>query len=528
MSGDRLIERAIDEAPIGVTIADANEADNPLIYLNDAFERLTGYPKDETIGNNCRFLQGEGTDPGSVATMREAIASKEAISVELRNYRKDGTEFWNQVDIAPIRNGETVTHFVGFQTDVTARKRAEQEVERRIEEVERERGKLETVLERIDGLLEDITRTLVDATTREGLERAVCDRLTDDDAYDAAWIGERIPTTSEIVPTTWSGIPDPVNHTRSMDHSEGPVVRALRTGSAQFVGDVVRHETIASRETGAVAAIPLISGETSYGLLVVQTAQSGAFDEHERVVLESIGRAIANTRNTLESRRILTADRAVELEFSLGIDDLFFVSLSARADCRFEYEGSATDDDSLLFLTVEGTDPTRVRELAGECEELVDVVVLTANTSSALFEFHLPGVSLVTKLANKGVRIGSMHAEDGAGRLRLLVPGGVSSRSIVELVTETCPSATLVASHEHDRPPQTNEEYRLSVEAELTDRQLLALRKAYVSGYFDPNRRITGAEIAESMGISRSTFHQHLRVGERKILGEFFDRGVPD
>lgn len=524
MSTDRLLERAIDEAPIGVTIADANEPDNPLIYLNDAFERLTGYPKDETLGTNCRFLQGEDTDEEPVRAMREAIADRKAISVELRNYRKDGTEFWNQVDIAPIHHDEEVSHFVGFQTDITARKRAEFEVERRIEEVERERRKLEQVLERIDGLLEDITRTLVGATTREGIEREVCDRLTTADAYETAWIGERLPTREAVVPSTWAGSVDLADASFPMDESN-PVREALSTGRTQFVAGLEGPE---EGMGGTVAAIPLVSGETGYGVLVVGTTQSSAFDDHERVVLQSIGRAIANACNTLESRRILTADSAVELAFDLGTEDLFFVSLSARADCRFEYEGSATDGDSLLFLTVDGVDPDRVDELATEYPELVEATVLTANASSALLEFRLSGVSLVTKLANRGVRIRSMRAEGGTGRIRLLVPGGVSSRSIVELVTDSCPSATLVSSHEHNRPPQTDEEYRLSVAAELTDRQLLALRKAYVSGYFDPTRRITGEEIAQSMGISRSTFHQHLRAAERKLLAEFFDRGLPD
>ncbi|MDL5360846.1 bacterio-opsin activator domain-containing protein [Halalkalicoccus sp. NIPERK01] len=531
MSDDRLIERAIDEAPIGITIADASGTDLPLIYLNDAFERLTGYPPEETLGSNCRFLQGERTAPEPVATMREAIGSEESVSVELRNYRKDGTEFWNQVDIAPIHDGEEVTHFVGFQTDVTARKRAEREVRRRVREVERERRKLQEVLDRIEGLLEDITRTLVRATTREGIEETVCDRLTAEEAYDAAWIGERIPTTDRIEPATWAGPVDLDGTTLPMDRGDDPVVRALATGNARFVsedGDTSWHEAVRTRETRAMAAVPLVSGETTYGVLVVYATRPDAFDDHERVVLESIGRAIANAYNTLESRRILTADSAVELEFDLGTEDLFVVSLSARADCRFSYEGAADDGETLLFFTAEGAPPETLLELAAEYEAVAETTVLTADGTTGLLEFRLAGVSLVTRLANRGVRLRSIRADGGTGRLRLVVPGGVNSRSVVELVTEACPTATLVASREYDRPPQTDDEYRLSVEGELTDRQSLALRKAYVSGYFDPDRRISGQEIAASMGISRSTFHQHLRAAHRKLLGEFFDRGLPD
>jgi PAS domain S-box-containing protein len=115
--------RAMDEAPVGITITDATPADNSVIYANSHFRELTGYSEEEILGRNCRFLQGEGTDPEPVAEMREAIDAEERVSVRLRNYRKDGTEFWNQVSVAPVRNDDgAVTNYVGFQQDVTDRR----------------------------------------------------------------------------------------------------------------------------------------------------------------------------------------------------------------------------------------------------------------------------------------------------------------------------------------------------------------------------------------------------------------------
>ncbi|HET7322740.1 MAG TPA: PAS domain-containing protein, partial [Halococcus sp.] len=121
----RLKERAMEEAPVGITISDADQPDNPLIYINDAFEDLTGYAKEEVVGRNCRFLQGEESGRDTVAAMRKAIDLENPVSVELVNYRKNGEKFWNKVDIAPIRDGDDeATNYVGFQTDVTARKEA--------------------------------------------------------------------------------------------------------------------------------------------------------------------------------------------------------------------------------------------------------------------------------------------------------------------------------------------------------------------------------------------------------------------
>ncbi|MFC4542862.1 PAS domain-containing protein [Halosolutus amylolyticus] len=120
-----LKNRAMDEAPIGITLSDPDRSDNPLVYANDQFERLTGYARSAVLGRNCRFLQGEGTAAEPVAAMRAAVETEEPTTVELRNYRNDGSEFWNRVTIAPVSDDQgTVTHYVGFQQDVTDRKEA--------------------------------------------------------------------------------------------------------------------------------------------------------------------------------------------------------------------------------------------------------------------------------------------------------------------------------------------------------------------------------------------------------------------
>lgn len=119
----RLRERAIDAAPIGVTITDPDEPENPVIFSNDRFRELTGYGEDEIRGRNCRFLQGEDTEEATVDRVRSAIDAAEPVSVDIVNYRKDGSQFWNKLDVAPIRADDgSVTNYVGFQDDITERK----------------------------------------------------------------------------------------------------------------------------------------------------------------------------------------------------------------------------------------------------------------------------------------------------------------------------------------------------------------------------------------------------------------------
>jgi PAS domain S-box-containing protein len=124
----RLKNRVLEEVPIGITIAEPGPEDNPLIYVNDHFEDLTGYDAGEILGEDCRFLQGPDTREEPVAAMREAIRNGEHVTVELRNYRADGTEFWNRVTIAPLLDDDgTVENWVGFQEDVTERKERERD-----------------------------------------------------------------------------------------------------------------------------------------------------------------------------------------------------------------------------------------------------------------------------------------------------------------------------------------------------------------------------------------------------------------
>lgn len=119
---------ALQSANNGIVITDAQKEDNPVIYFNPAFQRLTGYSSKEILNHNCRFLQGKDRDQEPLKKLREAIDKGESCQVTIRNYKKDGTLFWNDLYIMPIINKKGVlTNFIGIQNDVTKRKKAEAE-----------------------------------------------------------------------------------------------------------------------------------------------------------------------------------------------------------------------------------------------------------------------------------------------------------------------------------------------------------------------------------------------------------------
>ncbi|QPV61619.1 PAS domain S-box protein [Halosimplex litoreum] len=166
--------RVMDEAPVGITLSDPSRDDNPLVYANDRFEQLTGYTESEVLGRNCRFLQGERTAGEPVAAMRTAIDAGDPVTVELRNYREDGTEFWNRVSIAPVRTSDgEITNYVGFQRDVTGEKERELQLERkerRFQAIFDDPNILVGLID-TDGTVLDINRTAMEyvAATREEL-----------------------------------------------------------------------------------------------------------------------------------------------------------------------------------------------------------------------------------------------------------------------------------------------------------------------------------------------------------------------
>jgi len=109
----------------GIIITDPSQPDNPIIYASPSFERLTGYTAAEVMGRNARFLNGKDTDLAAIATINEAVSAGRDCAVEILHYRKDGTPFWNALTIAPVRDGDRLTNFVGVQTDVTERRMIE-------------------------------------------------------------------------------------------------------------------------------------------------------------------------------------------------------------------------------------------------------------------------------------------------------------------------------------------------------------------------------------------------------------------
>ncbi len=143
MINAKLLQLVIEASNDGIVVAEQEGDDNILIYANRAFERLTGYAVDDILYRDCRFLQGDDRDQPGLQAIREAVKSNQPCRQVIRNYRKDGTPFWNELSITPVFNeGDQLTYFIGIQKDVTA----EVDALQRVEELEARVRQLEAQL----------------------------------------------------------------------------------------------------------------------------------------------------------------------------------------------------------------------------------------------------------------------------------------------------------------------------------------------------------------------------------------------
>ena len=526
------IERAVDEAPIGLSLCDPDLPDNPLVYVNDAWEEHTGYPPEEVMGRNPRFLQGPETDPETVDRLSTAIANEREITVEIRNYKRDGTPFWNELTVAPVYDGDELVHYVGFQHDVTDRKTAERLADERAERIAAERQALDRVLGRVNGLLSEISRILVEGTDATEISREVCEEIADEPGYLGGWIGEVSSGTGRLELTAASGVPIDEELSIAVDDAPSEVRRAIDTDEVQdcsagsCAGGPLAPETVDGRR---LLVVPVTYGDRRYGLLGIYSSEEEALDRRERKVCESVGQMIANGLHSVETTRILTTDRVVELR--VAVDDPTF-TLSRIADTvgdSVEHLGTTRlDDDACeLYLKADATDTKADGDDLAAVRSLP--FVRSVRTVSESGETHTFAVTATdsppfTRIAAHGGVVTGATAESTGATLTIEAPPKQDVRSMLDVLRSEYEGIELRSRVERASHDRTLTEFASEVDGRLTERQRSALKTAELNGYFEWPRPVDGSGIAERMGITRQTFHQHLRAAERKLVETYVDQ----
>jgi PAS domain S-box-containing protein len=402
---------------------------------------------------------------------------------------------------------------------------------KRMEEIREAREHTERILDRVNGLVQNTIEVLVQARTRDELESGVVDELATTEPYSFAWLGQPDVATEQLVPTAWGGDATLPVEGRSFDLSlsNESVATAYNDGETQVITAVDDiYGPLAKMLDGsaveALVVIPLVYKDATYGVLCVCANDGEIFDDRERVVLDALGRAVANAINAVERGRILDATEIIELEFAVDSPDLLFNRLSKGTESRIEAVGTdyRSDGSVRLYLSVENIDPDIFEERARQDSEVLEFTGIVDHDSECLVELVVEE-SLLAVLAEYGAVTREVFTENGITRFTVELPYEAEARELFELVEQRHPGTDLLGYHERERAVETRQDFKAALSERLTDRQETALRTAYLGGFFDWPREIDGNELAEAMDIARPTYHQHLRAAQAKVFEELFE-----
>jgi len=407
-------------------------------------------------------------------------------------------------------------------------------VARDVTELERQRDELETLTE-IQQLVQESVRVLTAATTREEIQRTVCERLAGSRFYEFAWIGERAPSDRVVEPSCsagdGAGYLDAVTVTVDPDRNgQGPGGVAYRTGDVEVVHDVATDPTFepwreAALDRGfrSLAAVPLTHGSTTHGVLCVYANEASAFSKRELAGFKTLGEVVGFALSAAQYRRLLEAETVLELEFEVRSDDSPFINASREHDCGFliDHAAHTTEDHVVNYLTVTDGDPELGREVAEKLPTVERIRELDGEDGPH-FELTIAD-SVFQYLANAGARGKRGVIEDGVGHLYVEAPGDIDVRTVTDAVERRFGPVDLGAKREKRRTDSPWWHPAGDPGAQLTDRQRAVLRTAFYSGYYEWPRETDSETLAESLGVASTTALQHLRKGHRRVLESMFE-----
>jgi PAS domain S-box-containing protein len=549
--GDRLRERVGRAVAAASVETESGVSGDRLRELTNAFPDVA-FILDET-GRYLEVMSGTRTKDLKTVEQEQLVGTRlhdvfptsqadqfldlirttlETGGVETIEYRTEtsGGERWYEGRTAPL--GDTIDGreaVVWVARDVTDRRRNQQQLAESKNELTR--------LTRINGLINSILQSLVESTTREEIERTVCEGLANSEFYQFAWSGGPWVKDERMGPGVVSGIERErierlVAATTARTDEGNSLSRVIHEDESVVVSDVAESDVLSERERrtmldlemSSAVLVPLTYGSTQYGVLGISGACGGTSSDRELTALETLGELVAFAINAVKNRNLLLSDTAIELEFKVDSMRSGFGRLSADLDCRFLLEGvvPVSEDRLLEYVSVEGASAATVVGRLDDIEAIEECRAVSDDGEGCLLETEISGLG-VNQLVKVGTVVKSAVAEEGVVRYVTEASSDVNVRSVVDSFRTIYPDAELVSRHEVNRPVHTTQEFQQTLAEKLTEKQRTALQAAYFAGYYEYPRESTGQEVAESLGIASPTLHQHLHAAQRKLVATFLD-----
>ncbi|WP_284010881.1 bacterio-opsin activator domain-containing protein [Haloarcula pelagica] len=390
-----------------------------------------------------------------------------------------------------------------------------------------------TTLNQINKTIRAIDRAVVKAETREEIDHAVCELLTDDGRFRFAWVGTVDPTTDTLEARAWAG-----NEQGYLDGNQfvvgtsgtEPAGQTAASGELTMVPNVaadLREDSwrtdALTRDFMSVLSIPLVYNEVTHGVLTVYADTRDAFDGMAQTVLTELGETIAAALSAIERKNALLTMSITRLVFE--IDDPTFVlsRLAREADCTLTYQGGVqqTTDGSYVFVTVDDADIGTLQDCASELAGIDAVQAISADTDGGVLRLGLTQPFLALELADHGAVLREATGEPTKTTLTIDAPESIDGRTIRQLVNDTFVEVALDSKQTLDQA--FDRDIHAQFLAALTDRQLEVTQTAYYSGFFESPRESTGEEVADFLDISPPAFYQHIRTVQRKLFTAVFE-----
>lgn len=498
------------------------DAGGTIRFANSAVEDVFGHDPDELVGEPLATLMPD------VSRLRDGAFDRfldgharwtDPSGVELSGVRTDGREIDLRVSFSDwTLDGDR--RFTGIVRDVTEQRERERELAARREQL--------ATLNQLNGVVQRITHAVIESSTRDDIETLLCERLAASDAYRFAWIGSIERESTRLRIRAAAGVDDDFDAgTITVDDDptgSGPIGRAIRTdkmGTARRLGDrsvEADWRTQALRHGArSVAAIPIAYDDALHGVLVVGSERPTAFDSDERAVVGQLGDVVGHALTAIERKRALTSESVVELQ--LRVTDLFDSTVDS---VRFDRAVPAGDGTFLTYGTVPEAAPETPASLAEALPHAEGVTVLDTDDGHTRFEIPLSEPPTTSLVASYGGRVESAVLEDGDYEMVVHLPREADVRGLVRSVRTRYPDTEVVAQRRTTATMRPIRRVEAVLDQGLTERQQVALEAAFFAGFFAWPRESTGEDVADSLGISPPTFHQHVRVGERKLMRALF------
>jgi len=517
-------EELVENAPFGMFRLDEELR---ITYENPRAEEIIGLPesKETSDGIGVAITELPPIIETGQAGLFESLPEGDPIEFEFPFQSIYGKEAYFTGRAVPVYRDGEFDGAILMATDISERRQYERELERQREQL--------AALDELNNVVRGITEAVIEQSTREEIEQVVCDRLAESDSYRFAWIGAvdanleldtRVEAGIGGSPTELSLSPTPTAPT-----GQGPAEKAAETKDIQVIQnarDDPDFDLLGAHarefDYRSSAVIPIVHQGALYGVLGVCSERPDAFAEAEREVIGQLGDIIGHAIAAIDRKRALMSDEVLELE--LRIPKLLQPQDIPTTDERITVERMTPlgDDEYLMYGWATADSMEMLHTLCEQHPDWTELRTFDETGSEIRFEQHLSGASIASVIVDHMGNFSEGWIDDGTFSATIQLPPGTDVRAVLEQIRETSPDAQVVRQQQVTRETPPPGDLLSILTEDLTERQRVAVEAGYFGGFFQCPRHRSGEEIADSLDIGASTFHQHVRKAERKLFDVVF------